>query len=256
MAVFALSKHEGLERARRLAEGYRADLGRAPGFRLQLPRAAAAPELRAEGSARGSLYLYEQIGRSWWSDSGTTAKMVADALAELKAAGAQSLDIFINSPGGNIFEAKAIYAELRRFEGERTVHVDGIAASAASFIAMAGDKIITAPAATWMIHDVWAMGMGNATELRKLADVLELESNTFAETYAARSKSKVEDVKAWMHAETWMNAKTALERGFTDEISEADEAGAEDDKAEDDAKSRVEEALNTAVRTLRAMRAA
>lgn len=239
-----LLNHEGLEKARRLAEGYRAELGRRRGFSF-----ARGPELRAEGSTRGKLYLYEQIGRSWWDDSGTTAKMVADALAELKAAGTKAIDIFVNSPGGNIFEAKAIYAELRRFDGERTVHVDGIAASAASFIAMAGDKIITAPAATWMIHDVWSWGMGNAAELRKLADVLELESSNFAEVYATRSKSKLDDVKAWMQAETWMNAKTALERGFTDEISEADSDGADDES--DDV-----EALTTAVTALRALRAA
>lgn len=224
-----LLNHEGLERARRLAEGYRAELGGRAGF------IAVAPQHRphgrgprAEALTRGALYLYEQIGRSWWSDTGTTAKMVADALAELKASGAKALDIYVNSPGGNIFEAKAIYAELRRFDGERHVHVDGIAASAASFVAMAGDKIFTAPAATWMIHDVWAMGIGNAAELRKLADVLELESSSFADVYAARSGSKLDDVKAWMQAETWMNANTALERGFTDEITAPADASADD----------------------------
>lgn len=229
-----LAKHEGLERARRLAAGYRADLGRAGGFRAEA------------AGGRGSLYLYEEIGRSFWSDTGTTGKTVADALAQLKAAGAKALDIFINSPGGNIWEAKAIFAELRRFEGERHVHIDGIAASAASFIAMAGDKITTAPAATWMIHDVWAYGAGNAAELRKLADVLELESGTFAETYAARSKQKLADVKAWMAAETWMNAATALERGFTDDIAEA--------TPETDDEDATVSALMTAVSTLRAAR--
>ncbi len=247
-----LLQHEGLERARRLAAGYQADMRREGGFRFELPKAASSagklPALRGEG-ARGSLYVYEQIGKSWWDGSGVTAKMVADALAELKAAGTRAIDIFVNSPGGNIFEAKAIYAELRRFDGERKVHVDGIAASAASFVAMAGDRIITAPAATWMIHDVWSWGVGNAAELRKLADVLELESSNFAEVYASRSKSKLEDVKAWMQAETWMNAKTALERGFTDEIAEANPDGDESDDVE-----AATEALEHAVRTLRAAR--
>lgn len=240
-----LLNHEGLERARREAAGYSAKLGGRKGFAFE----ARTRDLRGDaGGVRGALYLYEQIGRSWWDDSGTTAKDVAEALAELKAAGVKSLDIFVNSPGGNIFEAKAIYAELKRFEGERHVHVDGIAASAASFIAMAGTKITTAPAATWMIHDVWVYGAGNAAELRKLADVLELESSAFADVYAARSGSKVEDVKAWMQAETWMNAKTAHERGFTDEISAAEPESTDDS---DDVA-----ALTTAVETLRALSAA
>lgn len=218
--MLMLAKHEGLERARRLAAGYRAELGgHAKGF-------------RAEASAdRGSLYLYEEIGETWWG-TGTSAKAVAEALADLKASGAKSLDVFINSPGGNIFEAKAIFAELRRFSGERTVHVDGIAASAASFIAMAGDKIITAPAATWMIHEVMSWGFGNADEMQKIVDILRLESATFAEVYATRSKSKLDDVKAWMKAETWMNAATALERGFTDEVSAAGTDAADEDDVE------------------------
>ena len=230
------AKHPGLERARALAQGYRAQLGARPLF--------------AVDAARGSLYLYEQIGENWWSGKGTTAKMVADALAELKAKNIRSLDIFVNSPGGNIFEAKAIYAELRRFDGERKVHVDGIAASAASFIAMAGDTIVTAPAATWMIHDVWAYGAGNAAEMRKLADILELESAAFADVYAKRSKSKLDDVKAWMAAEEWMSAATALERGFTDEISEADADTDDDDESSED----LEAALRNAAQTLSAGR--
>lgn len=236
----------GAQRAEMVRRAFPAARLRSSGFLAALERWTPG-EFRAESTGiRGSLYLYEEIGETWWG-TGTSAKSVVEAMAELRASGVKALDIFINSPGGNIWEAKAIFAELKRFDGERHVHIDGIAASAASFIAMAGDKIITAPAATWMIHDVWAGGYGNADDHRKLADLLELESSSFAEVYAARSGQTVDDVRAWMRAETWMNASTAHERGFTDEVSSA--AKPDDDSAD-------VAAAMTAVSTLRAIRAA
>ena len=194
---------------------------------------------------RGALYIYEQIGQDWWSGDGVTAKQVAEALDQFKTGGVKALDIFINSPGGDIFEAKAIHSLIRRFEGERVVHVDGIAASAATLVAMAGDRIITAPAATWMIHEVWAVAVGTAADMLAMAGVLEMENRTFAETYAKRTGQKVEDVAAWMAAETWMNAEQAKERGFTDDIA---------DEATGDA-SALAKALNDAVLTLRTLAA-
>jgi ATP-dependent Clp protease protease subunit len=203
-------------RARQLAARHRQATGRRP--------------FHAEAvGTRGSLYVYDVIGEDWWTGGGVTAKSVQEALDGMK--GAAGLDIYINSPGGDIFEAKAIFAQVRRFQGERVVYVDGIAASAATFIAMAGDRIITAPAATWMIHEVWARTSGRASDFRAMADTLDLENRTFAETYASRSGSSVEDVLAWMAAETWMNATQAKERGFTDEIAEAETDSADADVA-------------------------
>ena len=178
------------------------------------------PGFSAESSGdRGKLYIYESIGVDWWTGGGVTAKSVVEALDGMKSA--KALDVFVNSPGGDIFEGKAIYAALRRFSGERVVYVDGIAASAASFVAMAGDKIVTQPAATWMIHEVRASAWGaTAAEARKLAEVLDLENRTFADTYARRTGQAVQDVLSWMAEETWMNAAQAKERGFTDEIAE------------------------------------
>lgn len=193
-------------RARQLAERHRRASGQQP-FRADV------------SGGRGALYIYDVIGEDWWTGGGVTAKSVQAALDGMK--GASGLDIFINSPGGDIFEAKAIYAQLRRFSGERVVHVDGIAASAATFIAMAGDRIVTAPAATWMIHEVWAFTGGRAADFRAMADTLDMENATFAETYSKRSGQSIEDVRAWMAAETWMNAAEAKTRGFTDEIAEA-----------------------------------
>lgn len=178
-------------------------------------------EARTAGT-RGALYVYDVIGEDLWTGGGVTAKAVQEALDGMKSA--TGLDIYVNSPGGDIFEAKAIHSLIRRFSGEKVVHIDGIAASAATFIAMAGDRIVTAPAATWMIHEVWARTSGRASDFRAMAETLEMENRTFAETYASRSGSSVEDVLAWMAAETWMSATQAKERGFTDEISEAQQA--------------------------------
>lgn len=223
-------KHAGLQRAHRLAAKYKEAKGPRPLFAEQ-------------SAAKGSLYIYETIGEDFWSGGGLTAKSVSEALAQMS--GVKTLDIFINSGGGDIFEAKAIYSQLRRFNAERVVHIDGIAASAATFIAMAGDRIITAPSATWMIHEVWAFAGGRASEMRALADVLDLENKAFAETYAKRTGQSVEDVLAWMNAETWMSAAEAKERGFTDEIAESETA--------DDESESLAAALRDATSTLRAL---
>jgi len=196
-----------LPRARMLADRHRHASGR--------------QSFHAETSgSRASLYIYDVIGVDWWTGGGVTAKSVQQALEGMK--GATALDVYVNSPGGDIFEGKAIKAQLDRFPGEVVMHVDGIAASAASFIAMAGRRIITAPAATWMIHEVWTGTVGTAADMRATADVLDMENATYAEVYAKRTGQSVDDVRAWMASETWMSASDAKARGFTDEISEAE----------------------------------
>lgn len=219
---------------------------------LQMARQHADRHRRASGRVgfsaetagnRGQLFIYDVIGQDFWTGEGVTAKRVADALDGMKAV--SGLDIFMNSPGGDIFEAKAIYAQLNRFQAEKVVHVDGIAASAATFIAMAGDRIITAPAATWMIHEVRASAWGvTAEEALKLATVLDMENKVFADTYAKRTGQPGDQVASWMAAETWMNAAQAKERGFTDEIANESSDGGEALAA----------ALQSAISTLRALR--
>jgi ATP-dependent Clp protease protease subunit len=212
-----LSLPRGLQRAHQIAARH--------------AKASGAGGFRADVSAgRGSLYIYDSIGEDWWTGGGVTAKSVQTALDGMK--GATALDIYINSPGGDIYEAKAIFAQIERFKAggrEVVVHVDGIAASAATYVAMVGDRIITARDATWMIHEVWTLAMGNAAALRETADLLDKENGTYAERYATRTKQSVEDVRAWMAAETWMTAAEAKALGFTDEISEA---AASDESAE------------------------
>lgn len=182
----------------------------------------------------GDLYVYSVIGDSWFEE-GVTAKSVQAALDDLK--GVKTLNIFINSEGGDVFEAKAIYSQLKRFaaNAELIVHIDGMAASAATFIAMAGDKIITSPAATWMVHEAWTFAMGDAKALRDSADLLDMMNADIADIYAARTKRPVEEMRALMAKTTWMNATQALEEKFTDEIAtyEDDEEDEADGKAVD-----------------------
>lgn len=195
--------------------------------------------VRAKKSADGKvgeLFIYEPIGYDCWTGSGITAKDVQASLEEMK--GVKALNIFINCEGGDVFEAKAIYSQLLRFSAKKTVHVDGIAASAATFIAMAGDKIVTSPVGTWMIHEVWSGAMGNASDMRAVADLLDMETGTIAQTYAKRTKRPVEEMRALMSDETWMNAEQALAGGFTDEIVET-AAPAETDPAKAKAVTRV-----------------
>ncbi len=203
-----------LAKATAIAERFRA-----------LDRAAVGGKKRGLFAAKDGktcdLYIYESIGMDWWTGGGITANSIKQAL-EGELAGAAVLNIYINCEGGDVFEAKAIYTQLKRFSAEKVMHIDGIAASAATLIAMAGDKIITAPVATWMVHEAWTIAMGPAADLRKTADLLDLENNTIAETYAKQTGGTVDEMRALMTAETWMNAQQALDAGFTDEISADD----------------------------------
>ena len=156
------------------------------------------------------LYIYDEIGYF-----GQTAKSMVDELRELDAA---ELDVHVNSPGGDIFDGLAIYQALRDHKAAVTIRVDGIAASIASVIAMAGDKVVMAPKASLMIHDGWSMAVGNAEEMRKTADLLDKQSQVIASVYADRSGQPADFWRAAMREETWYTAQEALDAGLVDEI--------------------------------------
>lgn len=167
------------------------------------------------------LYIYAPIGDTWWEE-GVTAKSVRDALVD--AGNVKKLDVYVNSPGGDVFEGKAIYTQLRRFavdnKAEVVMHIDGLAASAASFIAMAGTKVITSSAGMWMVHNAWSWAMGNSGDMEKMRDLLDKLDGDIADMYASRTKKSAEKMRELMRAETWMTASEALEHGFTDEVEE------------------------------------
>lgn len=201
-----------LTRATRLFNRFRA-VAEAKGWK---PGAVTA----RKSDETGELYIYQAIGAGWF-DEGLTAQTVAEALVGMK--GVKTLNVYVNSPGGDVFEAKSIYAQLQRFEAKKVGYVDGLAASAATFLIMACDEIITAPEATWMIHETRTISAGDADQLRADADLLDLQNADLAEIYSKRTGQPVDKVRELMAAETWMNSAQALELKFTDKV-----AGAED----------------------------
>jgi ATP-dependent Clp protease, protease subunit len=168
------------------------------------------------------LYLYGLIARpSWWSGEDVISAEAVIQLLDQIDPGAE-LILRINSEGGDVFEGIAIYQALARREARLEVHVDALAASIASVIAMAGDEIVMAGNAMLMIHQAWTFAQGNGDELAKTAETLRQVDGVIVDTYAARvgKQSTREQIEAWMQAETWMGATDAIERGFADRAAD------------------------------------
>jgi ATP-dependent Clp protease protease subunit len=182
------------------------------------PAAAAAckPIFAAAKKAQNVLELlvYDEIGQGWYSD-GVTPDSVQKAIKE--AGQISAITVRINSPGGSSFDGVTIHNILRRQGVPVHVIVEGLAASAAFTVAMAGDKISVCDGAMMMLHNAWTIGMGDARSLRALADTLEKVSSSMRDFYAKRSGETAEQVQLLMDAETWMDAKEAVAKGFADE---------------------------------------
>ncbi|MFZ0269934.1 head maturation protease, ClpP-related [Caulobacter sp.] len=163
--------------------------------------------------------MFDIIGEDWWSGGGITAKGVA---AQLRAIGDRPVEVQINSPGGDMFEGIAIYNVLREHSQPITIKVMGMAASAASVIAMAGDTIEIGAASFIMIHNCWVLAMGNRHDMQETAEFLAPFDAAMADVYAARTGQKVADCVKWMDAETYMSGSQAIERGFADSLLAAD----------------------------------
>ncbi|MGE0408866.1 MAG: head maturation protease, ClpP-related [Amphiplicatus sp.] len=157
-----------------------------------------------------------------YGDIGMGDIYARDVSRALKAAkDASEIDLRINSAGGDVFEGVAIYEALQRFPGRVTAHVDGLAASAASFIAMAADEIRIAPAGFIMIHPAQGLGIGPAETMRQMADTLDKITARIAQAYSARTGVTEDKALALMAAETWFDAEEAVAAGFADRLSEA-----------------------------------
>lgn len=166
---------------------------------------------------RAEIYLYGVVGGDWFGD-GVTAKQFAD---DLKALGSVStIDLRINSEGGDVFAGKAMYTLLVEHKAKVISHIDGLAASAASFIAMAGNEIEIAEGAFMMIHNAWTFALGNAEELRRSANLLDTVDASMVDVYAGRTKQSAGDIKKWMAEETWWTGKQCVEKGFADRVVE------------------------------------
>jgi ATP-dependent Clp endopeptidase proteolytic subunit ClpP len=166
---------------------------------------------------RAEIWIYEQIGEDFWTGGGVTAKGFQKELAAVKAS---QIDLHINSPGGEVFDGITIYNLIKQHPANVTTYIDGLAASIASVIALAGDSVIMAENALFMIHNPWGMAIGSADEMRKKADTLDKVGGSLVATYTAKTGKEDIEITELMNAETWMNADEALELGFIDEIGE------------------------------------
>lgn len=164
------------------------------------------------------LVLYGPISESsWWGDE-ITPKQFADDLAALGEV--SEINVRINSGGGDVFAGQAIHSMLKRHNAKVTVYVDGLAASIASVIAMAGDRVIMPHGAMMMIHNPWTLAMGDAEELRKSADTLDKVRESLVSVYEAKTGKTRDEIVAIMDEETWLTAAEAVMMGFADEVEE------------------------------------
>lgn len=188
----------------------------------------ARAQVRNE-SGVAELHIYGVIGSTWW-DEGITAEVIKQKLEGF--AGATRLNIFINSPGGSVFEADAIYSQLERWKGEKVAYIDGLAASAASYIALAADRVVTAKHGKWLIHNASTViyDIFTAATLRdfatRTAATLDKYSASIAELYVAKTGKKSAEVLAQMDRDELMTAAEALEFGLTDTVATFDEDNA------------------------------
>ena len=178
----------------------------------------AGLRLNAKGPARGELLIYQDIGEGFFT-SGITAQ---GFLQDLKALGdITSLDVRINSNGGSVFDGIAIYNALRRHPAQKNVFVDGIAASIASVIAMAGDTRTMGEGTFLMVHRASGLAVGNAEDMRSVADVLEGLDGQIADIYSSRTGLDTATITQLMTDETWLNAEDAIGQGFADSMGES-----------------------------------
>lgn len=167
-----------------------------------------------QSNDNAELLLYGSIGDGWFSDN--SSKDFANELQRLK--GVQSITVRINSPGGEVMAAQAIYNLIKSHPANITVIIDGLAASAASLVAMAGDKIIMPSNALMMIHNPMLYAAGDRNDMLHAADVLEKVKNSLISVYSEKTGKDSVTLSKMMDAETWMSADEAFAEGFIDEI--------------------------------------
>ena len=170
--------------------------------------------IKAKANEVAEISIYEEIG-GW----GVSAKTFAN---DLKALGGnlKQINLHIHSPGGDVFEGLAIYNLLKNHPANITVYIDGLAASMASVIAMAGNEVIMPENAMMMIHKPWGIQGGDAEDMRKYADLLDKVENTLIPAYASKTGKTPEELAEMLSAETWLNGKECVEQGFADKLAE------------------------------------
>ena len=186
------------------------------------PQAKAKP-------GKGTLYLYDAIGSDGMG-GGISALQVVDALKELRAAGHKELEVRVSSPGGSVFDGMAMYRAISEWDGPKTAIVDGLAASAASFVMLAADKVVAGPESMVMIHEAWGglFTAGTADQIVEAAAALAVPlrkaNDSIVAIYVKRTGMDEKKCRALMAAETWMTGAEAKANGFVSEVLEDERA--------------------------------
>jgi len=175
------------------------------------PRDTACFRVANAGSEAPKLYVYDVIG-GWDMDATEFVKAV-------HAIDAKAIDLHVNSPGGFVYDAVAMFEALQSHPASVAVHVDGLAASAASFLAMAGDSVDISRGGRMMIHDAQGVGVGGPADMREYADLLDAVSDDIAGYYAARAGGKPAEWRKAMTATTWYSATEAVDAGLADRVT-------------------------------------
>jgi len=195
------------------------DLGYDPSVASKLDHAGAGDiQIKKRGDDT-EILLYEQIGFDWQTSEGVTAKQFDEAL---KDAGSGKIVVRINSPGGDVWDGVAIYNMLKSTPNHVETVVEGVAASAASIVAMAGDEVKIYPSAQLMIHSAWTIAMGNSSEFRDVADVLDKIDGQLAEIYASKTGTEASEFLKVMSKDNYYTAKESIELGLVDSVVELD----------------------------------
>jgi ATP-dependent protease ClpP protease subunit len=167
-----------------------------------------------------TIYLYDAIvaddeTAAWWG--GVSAQSLVPQIRGVKGG---TVNLRINSPGGDVFAAQAIVAAIRDTGAKVVAHIDGFAASAATVIASAADEVVMSDGAMYMIHCGWTVAIGNSKDMTETADLLNKVDGVIAGQYAKRSGKSVDEMKAFMDAETWFTAQEAVDVGLANRIAE------------------------------------
>lgn len=181
--------------------------------------AAAARPWQA-GEDVSKVYLYGAIGGYFGIDA-------LDFASQLNQITSPRIELHINSPGGDVFDGRAIASAIRQHPAEVTVHVDALCASAATYAATAADRVVMEPGSFFMIHNGWSITVGDKREHEKTMALLDQIDATCVADYAARSGATPEQIATWMDAETWFSAQAAVDNGFANEVGGSSEGDAQ-----------------------------
>lgn len=171
-----------------------------------------------DGDDEATIYLYDVIV----SDDFFGGVSALNFVKELNSIKAPVINLRINSPGGDVFGARAMETAIREHTSQIIAHIDGQAASAATYVALAADNVKISDGGFFMIHKAWSIALGNADDMLQMAALLEKVDETLINTYAKRTGKSADEIAALMTDETWFNAQEALDSGFVDEIVSVD----------------------------------